>query len=363
MNWWFCLLPFVALALDLWLGDPRALPHTVCAVGKWADFVEARVRRLALKRVKSAPQEEKENVAEQEEAAQTESLRHQEDKEKIENTGKTADGLHRGHSVLALCAVLFPVTLLVWGTTALPYIGGLCALYFAYSGLALGCLLHECRAAQLAITSGTIEEARTAVGYLVSRNTGTLERDELRKTLAETLSENYNDGFVAPFFYLMFGGAGLLWFYKASSTLDSMWGYKNDKWRVFGWAAARLDDVLAYIPARIAALTLFLGAQVLCLPKPCDHGELWRNVMADAKKMESPNAGYPMAMAAWLLKRGMGGMAIYHGKPKQKPILGIEGAPWTDADIDRLLKLVKLSGIIAAWVVFVIYGAVRLIVW
>ena len=138
------------------------------------------------------------------------------------------------------------------------------------------------------------------------------------------MSENLNDGFVAPMFYLAIFGPGGLWAYKAVSTMDSMWGYKTDEYGELGYGAAKIDDVLAWIPARITAcLMLFVGKW-----RGLAYYEDRSNFQIDAKKMESPNAGWPMAAAAWLFAGQMGGPAKYFGEMKEKPVLGPVGGVW-----------------------------------
>ncbi|MBG3878297.1 cobalamin biosynthesis protein, partial [Desulfovibrio oxamicus] len=211
-----------------------------------------------------------------------------------------------------------------------PWLGALVAVYFAWAGLALGSLLREGRRTLHAIEHGTLDEARTAVSMLVSRDTAQLDRPDLRRALAETLAENFNDGFVAPFFWLLLGGPAALWAYKAVSTMDSMWGYRTDRWRDLGRACARLDDVLAWLPARLAVFFLWLSAPLVLAGKGArggpggTHGG-WQGfgpMARDARSMESPNAGWPMSAAAWLHGAPMGGPTPYFGAVKHKPVLG-----------------------------------------
>jgi adenosylcobinamide-phosphate synthase len=216
-------------------------------------------------------------------------------------------------------------------------------VYLAYAGLALGQLLKEGRKAARLIESGNLAAARQAVGWLVSRDTTSMGVDELRRTLAETLSENVSDGFVCPLFYLCIGGPVGLWAYKAVSTMDSMWGYRTERYNELGWACARMDDVLAYIPARLTMLFLLIAGACLGLPWRL----AWAHAGRDARQMESPNAGWPMAACAWLLGAGMGGTAVYFGKVKQKPALGPHKQVWSPEKLATLLKLLLFSGFIA----------------
>ncbi len=300
-------LPALATALDLLLGDPHRLPHPVRAIGAFLTCLEPRARAWGLP---------------------------------LRLAGALCVLLTAG-----FCAGLVYLLLRV------PLLGGAVALYLAYAGLALGQLVKEGRRALRLIESGAesgdlsaeMNAAREAVGFLVSRDTSALGPEELRRTLAETLSENLGDGFVCPLFYLVLAGPVGLWAYKAVSTMDSMWGYKTERYRELGWACARLDDALAYLPARLTAVLLILAG--LCL------GLDWRGALAhtarDARRMESPNAGWPMATSAWLLGAGMGGAAVYFGEVKMKPVLGPEGQPWRPEILSKLLRLLVIAGLFA----------------
>jgi adenosylcobinamide-phosphate synthase len=253
--------------------------------------------------------------------------------------------------------------------------GVLCALYLAYSGLALGCLLREGRKAVRAIgtaeaaaraekenAGALLREARLTVAMLVSREVSGLDAAALYRTLAESLSENFNDAFVAPFFWLVLGGPAGLWLYKCASTADSRWGYKHEPWTRAGWAAARLDDVLAFAPARLSAVFLYLGSG----PAGWKIWPGWGPFRRQARRMESPNAGWSMAAAAWLHRAAMGGPAVYAGKVKDKPRLGPErgaDAVWDGAKIAALLRHLLLAGLIGALVLSAPFALAGLTAW
>jgi adenosylcobinamide-phosphate synthase len=284
-------LPVIATVLDLLLGDPRRLPHPVRLIGRWLDWLEGRARQRVL--------------------------------------GLKAFG--------ALCVALTAASAwaLVEFLTGLRLVGMFASLYFAYAGLALGELLDQGRDALELIEEGHLEEAREAVGMLVSRETTGMGEAELRRTLAETLSENLCDGYVAPLFYLVLGGPALLWAYKAVSTMDSMWGYRTERFRDLGWAAAKADDLLAYVPARLTALLLLGAGALMRLP----WREAARHISTEARTMDSPNAGWPMSACAWLLEGSMGGAAIYFGEPRMKPELGPKGQEWSIEKISKIFRL------------------------
>ena len=309
-------LPPVAFLLDLFLADPRSLPHPVQGIALLADKLEQPARAM------------------------------------------------RNQSLAG--ALVLVVLLLISGSIAavlvrLPsFAGTVAALYLAWSGLALGSLLREGGTALALVaragasrTRGeedpgyaqALAQAREAVGMLVSRDTGDMDPDGLCRSLAESVSENFNDAFAAPFFWLCLTGPVGLWLYKTASTMDSLWGYKNERWLRLGKASARLDDVLAYIPARISVLLMFVTARLAGRTK-----EGWRDffgkVRQQARLCDSPNAGWPMAAAAWLFNGGSGGPTPYDGRMVDKPRLGPEQGRWTPANTAALLSHVRRAGIL-----------------
>lgn len=228
-----------------------------------------------------------------------------------------------------------------------PVTGPFFALYLSFSGLALGSLLREVDLAAEKIENANIDQARKAVSMLVSRDVAAMDRQQLCRALAESLSENFNDGFIAPFFWLCCGGPGALWAYKTVSTADSMWGYTTPKWRSLGWGGARLDDLLAWAPARLSALFLLAG-NLFCRCPGYFPG--WEVIRRHAKSMASPNAGWPMCMAAWLHGRRMGGATPYFGRIVQKPLLGPEDAcDWTPQSVRQMLRHVWISGMLGGY--------------
>lgn len=174
--------------------------------------------------------------------------------------GAEKDQAWRGR-LAGLCALLVLVCcagLAVYLLLGLPLLGPLLAVYLAWAGLALGSLLGIGRDVLGRVETRPEPEARQAVSRLVSRDTSRMDRPLLRKTLADTLSENLTDALLAPFFWLLLAGPVGLWCYKAVSTADSMWGYLTEKWRWLGWAGARADDLLAYVPARLSVVAIWL---------------------------------------------------------------------------------------------------------
>ncbi|NMC47962.1 MAG: cobalamin biosynthesis protein CobD [Desulfovibrio sp.] len=284
-----------AVLLDHMLGDPHGWPHPVRLIGRVLTALEPLAPRSPLFR--------------------------------------------RLYGVLCTLAVAGTCAAAVHLLTGPPVAGVLAALYFSYAGLALGCLSREARAVMALLDAGDLPGARRAVAMLVSRETAGMNEDAVRRTLAETVSENLCDGFAAPLFYLVLGGPALLWAYKAISTMDSMWGYRTPRFRELGWFCARADDVLAFVPARITALGIVAAGWMLGRP---GRGVLGR-VRRDAARTSSPNAGWPMAAAAWVCNAGMGGPAVYFGQAVLKPHLGPNGQ-WNVHGLHLLLRIVALSG-------------------
>lgn len=160
--------------------------------------------------------------------------------------------------------------------------------------------------------------ARQKVAMIVSRDTSESDELAVRRAAIESLLENGADAVFAPLFWFMIGGAAGAVFYRLSNTLDAMWGYKNQRYLHYGWAAARIDDVLNYVPARLTALSYAaLGETRLAL-------HCWKT---QAKGLESPNAGVVMTAGAGALNLQLGGAARYHGKLKQKPLFGGDKLP------------------------------------
>lgn len=179
----------------------------------------------------------------------------------------------------------------------------------ASTGLAMN-MLHSSVAGIL-----TAEQPKLALSYLVSRDTEAMSDEDIYKAALETWAENLSDGVIAPLFYLALFGLPTVAVYKAINTMDSMIGYKTPRYFYFGKTAALLDDVANYLPARLTALLIVLIAD--------DKQRAWHCMKGDGHKLESPNAGYPIAAMAGALGVALGGDAVYHGQLKHKPTLGI----------------------------------------
>jgi adenosylcobinamide-phosphate synthase len=193
------------------------------------------------------------------------------------------------------------------------------------------------------LAAGEVELARRALAMIVGRDTAELDQEGILKACIETVAENASDGVIAPLFYLFLGGPILALLYKAASTLDSMVGYLDDRYRQLGWASARLDDLLNLLPARLTAALMVLAALLLGF----DARQGVRMVRRDARKHKSPNAGYPEAAAAGVLGIQLGGPAVYLGQRMEKATLGDSQGPITLESYRQMILLLYTATALA----------------
>ena len=295
-------IAMAAVALDWLVGEPRRF-HPLVGFGRLAQACEYRCR----------------------------------------SPGNSSPRLQRWWGVVALTLLIVPFVAVIALLSAVPKFGlfvDILALYFALGHRSL----HDhARPVARALRANDEPEARRRVSLMVSRDSAALD---IENAATESVLENGNDGvFGALFWFAVAGGAGAV-LYRLANTLDAMWGYRNERYFYFGWAAARFDDVLNYIPARLTALTYaVLGHTRLAL-------HCWR---AQAPAWDSPNAGPVMAAGAGALGVSLGGRACYQGEWHDRPPLGAGGKPTAD-DIERALKLVRHGVVLWLIVLFAIEG-------
>jgi adenosylcobinamide-phosphate synthase len=194
------------------------------------------------------------------------------------------------------------------------------------------------------LTRGDLHEARRAVAMIVGRETAELDGDGVARAAVETVAENLVDGIVAPLFWAAVGGAPLALAYKMTNTLDSMVGYKNDRYHAFGKAAAKIDDLANWLPARLSVPLIALAAVLLNR-----RGEAaLRQARRDGRRHSSPNAGWPEAAFAGALGVWLGGPNRYHGRWVPKPFIGKGQRAVTADDIPRANDLMWLTALLAA---------------
>lgn len=215
--------------------------------------------------------------------------------------------------------------------------------FMCYQILATKSLKDESDKVYLALQKEGIEGARKAVSMIVGRDTQNLTEEGVTKAAVETVAENTSDGVIAPLFYMMIGGALLGFAYKAVNTMDSMVGYKNEKYQYFGTAAAKLDDVVNYIPARISAWLMIAAAWMLRM----DAGNARRIYLRDRYNHKSPNSAQTESVMAGALGVQLAGDAWYFGTLNKKPTIGDALRPVKPLDIRRSHKLLYGTAVLA----------------
>jgi adenosylcobinamide-phosphate synthase len=319
------LLTIFALTLDTIIGDPQNWPHPVRLIGYLICTVEWYCR-LALERLKGR------------------------------------DKLYLLFGAFLAILVVSLTGLIVWLSL---YFSGLITiflwfitvLYLTFTIFCLKDLTDHVKRVEKALELSDLDEARRALSWIVGRDTVNLSPDSIRRALVETIAENFADGLVAPLFYLALGGPVLAWAYKAINTLDSMVGYKNERYLYLGRFSARLDDLANYIPARLAALLLIVGAKLLGLDWANSY-KLWRK---EGRFHSSPNSGQTEAAMAGALNVYLGGPNYYGGLLVEKPYIGQNLANVTENCVGQAIKLVRTSTWLTLILAVIIEAAILLI--
>ena len=297
----------VGFVLDLVLGDPHGFPHPVRWMGALISRLEGPLRRVF------PATRFGERVA-----------------------GAVLVVIVAGASFACAALLLWACGQLSWWL-ALAVESLLC-----YWMLATRALRDESMAVARELAAPDLPAARHAVSMIVGRDTERLDEEGVAKAAVETVAENTSDGVIAPLFYMALGGAPLAVLYKAVNTMDSMVGYKNERYRHFGTAAARLDDVLNFIPARIAGVLMCMAAPMVRL----DGAGAWRVFRRDRLAHSSPNSAHTEAACAGALGVQLAGGNWYFGKYVDKPTIGDALRPVECADIARANRLLYASSVL-----------------
>ena len=293
-NWIIAILPLLAgWVLDLLIGDPAWLPHPIVGFGKMIAFGERHLNKGRYRKLKGA--------------------------------------------LMAIVLISMVFTFAFFGLSILPPLGrvgvGLILVFYCLAGTTL---IREVRQVFLAVDR-SLDEGRRQVARIVGRDTSELSAQEVRTAALETLAENLSDGVIAPlFWYAILGVPGML-AYKMVNTLDSMIGYKTDRYRDFGCWAAHIDDIANYIPARLTALLMVVGAG-----KPRLAAFVWRN----GRNHASPNSGYPEAALAGILNCRFGGPHYYFGQLFDKPYIGTNDRPLTTDDMKKAVRINRTAEVL-----------------
>ena len=304
--------------LDLLFGDPKWMYHPVIFIGKTISFLEKNIRRVL---------------------------------------PETPAGELMGGGVLVLFTLIIsggiPCIILYLAGLVHPALQWATGAFMCYQLLAVKCLRDESMKVYDALKSGTIEDGRRAVSMIVGRDTQALDEKGVVKAAVETVAENFSDGVLAPMFYILIGGPVLMFIYKGINTMDSMVGYKNDRFLYFGRCAAKLDDVANYIPSRIAGLMLILAAYVGRFSGR-DAGRIF---LRDRRKHASPNSAQTESAAAGALQIQLAGNAYYFGKLHEKQFIGDPIREIEVDDIKRMNNLMYIASTLSA----VLFTAIGLI--
>ncbi len=308
----------IGFILDLLIGDPHWIYHPVRLIGKLISVSEMILRKIF---------------------------------PKTENGERKAGLLF----IVLICGI---TTLIVGGLIKIAYFlnfwcGFILEIIMCYQLFAVRSLKEESMKVYKELTKGDLEASRKAVSMIVGRDPQNLTEEGVTKAAVETIAENTSDGTLAPMFYMFLGGPVLGWFYKAVNTMDSMVGYKNEKYINFGRYAAKFDDVMNFIPARLCGLLMIFASGILKMD--------WKNAkkifLRDRFNHASPNSAQTEAVMAGALRIQLAGDAWYFGKCYEKPTIGDALRPVEIEDIRRANQLLYATAIVS----LIIFAAVRLL--
>ena len=309
----------LSFVLDLLLGDPEKLLHPVVVMGKVISRLEKILRACF---------------------------------------PKTPRGERAAGFVLALLlpvGTLAVTILALWAVgLILPGLRFALGVFWGWQALALKGLNTESKRVYNALTTGTIEDARKAVSRIVGRDTQNLTAEGVTKAAVETVAENASDGVIAPLLYMLIGGAPLALTYKAINTMDSMLGYKNEKYLYFGRIPAKLDDAANYLPSRLAGL-LWCAAAALTGNSAKGAWRIWRR---DRRNHASPNSAQTESACAGALGVQLAGPAYYFGEYYPKPTIGDALRPIEPEDIRRANKMMYAESLLALLLGLAIRGVI-----
>lgn len=317
---WTTIALILGFLADLLFGDPRWLYHPVRLIGAAITFLEKRLRSLF---------------------------------------PKTEKGEYAAGCVLVIGICLFsaaiPLLVLKIAFRIHTFAGIAAEAFLCYQMLAVKSLKTESMRVYRELKKNDLEGARYAVSMIVGRDTASLDEAGVTKAAVETVAENTSDGIIAPLFYMAIGGPVLMWIYKGINTMDSMIAYKNEKYLHFGRCAAKLDDLANFLPARLSAIFMILGA-FLAGYNGKNAAKIFKR---DRFNHASPNSAQTEAVMAGALEIQLAGNAFYFGKLYEKPTIGDAIRSVQYEDIRKANQLLYVSAALAA----VTFAAVRQIIW
>ena len=302
--------------LDLIFGDPHWLPHPICLIGNLIGFIEGNLRP------KLAP-------------------------------NKNALLLGGALMVIIVLVISFavPMAILLAAGMVSPWLAFALETLMCYQIFATKCLRDESMKVYDALHNNDLADARVKLSWIVGRDTQNLDEEEITKGAVETVAENTADGIIAPMFYMFLGGVPLAFLYKGINTMDSMVGYKNDKFLYFGRCAAKLDDVANLIPARITGLVMIAAAFLVGL----DGKNAWKIFWRDRYNHLSPNSAMTESVTAGALNIQLGGDHFYFGKLVHKDTIGDDIRPVCPEDIKKTNNLLYMTAVLCLLLFSAIY--------
>ena len=312
----FLILP-IAFAMDWFFGDPRWRYHPIRIMGKAIEILEPLFRALTKNQV-------------------------------------VAGGLF-AFSLIAItfCTALI-LTRLFWAVS--PLAGFMVETILIYFCISAKDLEKSAMGVYRLLAGNNIEKAREELAMIVGRDTGQLSEEAVSRACVETVAENLVDGVIAPLFFAAIGGAPLALAYKMTNTLDSMVGYKNEKYLLFGKVSARIDDVANYIPARLAIPFIALAAGILT----GNGSRAYYTAKTEGRNHSSPNAGYSEAAFAGAFAIKLGGPNYYHGTLVEKPYIGAGFGKVSPIHIKKSCDLMMLSSFFSLVFLWMVNGVVRI---
>lgn len=293
----------LAYIIDLIVGDPKKIPHPVIMMGNSISWLEKMIRK---------------NV---------------QSERRLKVAGLLFPLVISGGSFLVVWVLLFLLSLIH------PFLSWVVEIWLISTTIATKGLKEAAQEIYNHLAANRLTEARKSLSMVVGRDTDKLNKEEVSRGAVETVAENIVDGIISPLFFALIGGAPLAFLYRATNTLDSMVGYKNEKYKNLGWASARFDDVLNFIPARVTGFLIIASAGILRMNTKMSFKMMRR----DAMLHPSPNAGYPEAAVGGALGIQLGGLNYYQGVPSNRAKMGEATRPINQEDILLVIRLMYVS--------------------
>lgn len=313
---WFLVSAVLGIILDIIFGDPDWIPHPVVLIGKLISAMEKLLRRVS---------------------------------------PATPEGMQKAGLVIAIVvpAVSFIVSaVLLYAAYKINFwLWFVLNTFWSFQIPASGCLARESKKVYDRLERNDLQGARKQLSYLVGRETSELSETEVINAAVETVAENTSDGVTAPVLFMFFGGTPLGFFYKAVNTLDSMIGYRNEKYEYFGKYSAKLDDIMNFVPSRICGL-LMVVSSFICSE---NHREAWHIFRRDRKNHLSPNSAQTESVAAGALGIQLGGPHVYFGKVVDKPFIGDKTRESQPDDILRMNRIMFVTAFLSFIVPFSVW--------